>query len=163
MPVWLSEIAGMYKNFALFVSHFQASIFALNKRRVDVHKPYRMTVLTFHTSQQRSWVRMTRVWVRRIAGFFTLLDSLFQASFWALNRRRGDAHKLDRQTERLVNTTQQCAKLILASSSPKTSASQQCLRILLTCMSERDVCLIHLSKVNARLANKLMTGLQNCF
>ena len=55
---------------------------------------------------QRSWVRMTRVWVRRIAGFFTLLDSLFQASFWALNRRRGDAHKLDRQTERLVNTTQ---------------------------------------------------------
>ena len=33
------------------------------------------------------------------AGLFTLLVSLFQASYWALNRRRGDVHKPDRKTE----------------------------------------------------------------
>ena len=36
--------------------------------------------------------------------------SLFQASFWALNRRRGDTHKPDRKRERLVNTASMGAR-----------------------------------------------------
>ena len=44
---------------------------------------------------------VTGATVRRVSGLyekFTLLVSLFQASIWALNRRRGDAHKPDRNT-----------------------------------------------------------------
>ena len=69
-------------------------------------------VSTFPNTGPLSLIFVSSSWC--IAGLFTLLVSLFQARFWALNRRRGDAHKLDRQTERRVNTTQQCAELLLA-------------------------------------------------
>ena len=51
-PRGLSDIAGMHKNFTLLVSHFKASICALNRRRGDTHKWGRMTVLILNTSQQ---------------------------------------------------------------------------------------------------------------
>ena len=52
MTVGLSDIARVQENFVLLVSHFQASIWALNRRRGNVHKPDRKTGLTFNTSQQ---------------------------------------------------------------------------------------------------------------
>ena len=58
----LSDIAGMYKNFTLLVSHFQASIWALNRRRGEAHKPDRKVVLTFNTSQQYLIILLT--WFR---------------------------------------------------------------------------------------------------
>ena len=64
---------------------------------------------------------VTGATVRRVSGLyekFTLLVSLFQASIWALNRRRGDAHKPDRKTVVKCLATQQCAELLLSSSRP---------------------------------------------
>ena len=59
-----------------------------------------------------------------------LLVSHFQASFWALNRRRGNAHKPDRKTGRLVNTAQQGSEILLSCPSfsnpgPKLSITVQ--------------------------------------
>ena len=63
------------------------------------------------------------VWVdratsRRIAGLhknFSLLVSPFQASIWALNRKRGDTPVPDRETVLTLNTSQQCAEMLLMS------------------------------------------------
>ena len=52
MTVGLSDIARVQENFVLLVSHFQASIWALNRRRGNVHKLDRKTGQTFNTSQQ---------------------------------------------------------------------------------------------------------------
>ena len=38
----------------------------------------------------------------------------FKLVFWALNRRRGDAHKPDRKTGRLDNTAQQGSEILLS-------------------------------------------------
>ena len=45
----------------------------------------------------------------------TLLVSLFQGGIRALNRRRGDTHKVDGKIVLTFNTSQQCAEMLLSS------------------------------------------------
>ena len=66
-----------------------------------------------HSCTQTRKKRDRRVRSRAHCNNPALHVSLFQASIWALNRRRGDAHKQDRKTERLVNTTQQGRQILL--------------------------------------------------
>ena len=54
---------------------------------------------------------------------FTLLFSHFQASIWALNRRRGDPHKLDRKTVLTLNTSQQYLIFLLSCFRARMSGS----------------------------------------
>ena len=71
-----------------------------------------------YTWGQACYVWVTRATAQRIAGLLTnlrLLISIFQASILALNRRRGDTHKLDRKTVLTFNTSLQCAKRLLSS------------------------------------------------
>ena len=86
----------------------------------------------------KKFKKTLHLWEGRQTEFFGLDDaSMSSAHCWvlhtscfsssshlALNRRRGDAHKLDSQTERLVNTTKQWDELILGSSRPKTSVDK---------------------------------------
>ena len=62
------------------------------------------------------WVRRARSHrLARLHKNYKLLVSLFQASIWALNRRKGDTHKPDRDTVMTFNTSQQCADMLLLS------------------------------------------------
>ena len=59
MLVGLSDIAGMHKDFTLLVSHFQASILALNRRRGEDYKLDRKIVMTYNTFQQYVRILLT--------------------------------------------------------------------------------------------------------
>ena len=67
-----------------------------------------------YTWGQACYVWVTRATAQRIAGLLTrLLISIFQASILALNKRRCDAHKLDRKTVHNLDTSQQWCQIIL--------------------------------------------------
>ena len=53
------------------------------------------------------------------------MSLFFKPVFLALNRRRGDAHKPDRKTERLVNTAQQGSEILLSCPSFSNSGSRR--------------------------------------
>ena len=71
--------------------------------------------------------------LRHCWAMYDFLVSHFQASIWALNRRRGNAHKQVRKTVLTFNTSQQCLRILTPIS--EISSKRVCLFRALCCAS----------------------------